>query len=193
MFKSLNHFFIAIGIVATAMAGCAQQPEQEAGGEAQIQETSASDMNQLVAVIHPTEGNKAMGTVTFQEAADGVRVHAEVEGLEEGKHGFHIHQYGDCTASDGTSAGGHYNPENKQHGAPADEERHVGDMGNIEANAQGQATLDYVDDTIQLTGPNGILGRGIVIHGGEDDLSSQPTGAAGPRLACGVIGVANPE
>ena len=117
-----------------------------------------------------------------------MQVTAEISGLSEGNKGFHIHQYGDCTAANGTSAGGHFNPEGMDHAGPTDAIRHMGDMGNITANAQGNAMIDYVDKTIHI---NMILGRGVIVHNGEDDLSSQPSGAAGPRVACGVIGVAS--
>lgn len=165
--------------------GCAQQQSQE------MEQESATNFTKAVAVVHPTEGNDATGTVTFEDIEEGIRVQGEFEGLGSGMHGFHIHQYGDCTADDGTSAGGHYNPTNNDHGAPDQDNRHVGDMGNLEANDDGTATVNYVDSKIELNGSNSILGRGIVIHGGEDDFESQPSGAAGPRVGCGVIGVAN--
>ncbi|MCW9706011.1 superoxide dismutase family protein [Aliifodinibius sp. 1BSP15-2V2] len=149
---------------------------------------SAPQFSKMVAVVHPTEGNQVSGTVTFTKTADGVQVQGTISGLAEGKHGFHIHQYGDCTASDGTSAGGHYNPAGSEHAAPSDSARHMGDMGNIEADAEGNATVDYLDPVIEL---DKIRGRAVILHGGEDDLSSQPSGAAGPRKACGVIGIAN--
>lgn len=165
-----------------------QQAESQNMEEQQQTMDSAAEYSELVAVVHPTEGNEVSGTVTFSNTADGVQVQGEISGLAEGKHGFHIHQYGDCTASDGTSAGGHYNPAGNDHAAPSDSARHMGDMGNIEADAEGNATIDYVDSVIEL---DKIRGRAVIIHGGEDDLSSQPSGAAGPRKACGVIGIAN--
>ena len=107
-----------------------------------------------------------VGTVHFEAVESGVSVKAELSGLKEGLHGFHIHQYGDCTASDGTSAGGHFNPEEADHSGPESMMRHMGDMGNITADASGNATIDYVDDTINI---NMIVGRGIIVHAGEDD------------------------
>lgn len=153
-------------------------------------EMDTAQTTAAVAVLHPTEGNSVEGTVTFTKAANGVRVTGDVTGLSQGKHGFHIHQYGDCRAADGTSAGGHFNPAGNQHAARTAQSRHMGDMGNIEANSQGSASVTYVDSVINL---NQIIGRAVVIHGGEDDLSSQPSGAAGPRKACGVIGIANAD
>lgn len=143
------------------------------------------------AQMDSTEGNEGLaGFVRFEPHVDGVRVLAEVEGLPaNSSHGFHIHQYGDCGAPDGTSAGGHYNPQGMPHGGPDDERRHMGDMGNIETNEHGVGLIDYVDSHIQLDGPYSILGRGVIVHAAADDLESQPTGDAGARLLCGVIGV----
>jgi Cu-Zn family superoxide dismutase len=104
-----------------------------------------------------------------------------------------VHQFGDCSAPDATSAGGHFNPSDHPHGAPDADERHAGDMGNIEANDQGVATLDYVDKVMKLDGPGSIIGHAVIVHEKADDLKSQPTGDAGGRIACGVVGVANPE
>lgn len=180
-------FSVGIIAIAFALVGCAQQQQQNMNQN----EEPSTDFTQAVAVVHPTEGNEVTGTVTFERTADGVQVSAELSGLEKGPHGFHIHQYGDCRANDGTSAGGHYNPTGNDHGAPTQDNRHMGDMGNITAGGDGTATIDYTDTKIELNGPNSIIGRGIVVHGGQDDLSSQPSGAAGPRVGCGVIGIAN--
>jgi len=147
-------------------------------------------INKAVCVLHPTEGNNVKGVVTFTHTNTGIKIVADVEGLTEGKHGFHIHQYGDCSNPDGTSAGGHFNPDNKKHGAPTDTERHVGDFGNLVADADGRAHYERIDNVITFSGEHSIIGRGIIVHGGEDDLTSQPTGAAGARVACGVIGIA---
>ena len=149
-----------------------------------------SPVNKAVCVLHATEGNNVQGVVTFTRTDSGIKVVADLEGLTEGKHGFHIHQYGDCSNPDGTSAGGHFNPGNKNHGAPADTERHVGDLGNLEAGADGKAHLESVDSLITFSGDHSIIGRAIIVHAGEDDLTSQPTGDAGGRVACGVIGIA---
>jgi Cu-Zn family superoxide dismutase len=131
-----------------------------------------------------------MGVVRFETVEHGVRVVADITGLAPGKHGFHIHEYGDCSSEDGSSAGGHFNPAGMPHSMPASEKRHAGDLGNIEADNSGKAHLDYVDAVISFTGPNSIVGRGVIVHEKEDDLKTQPTGNAGARLACGVIGIA---
>lgn len=149
--------------------------------------------DRMTAVIHPTVGNEASGVVTFTRDGDNVRVTATVSGLDpETLHGFHIHEYGDCSAEDGTSAGGHYNPFGMPHSAPIDTERHMGDLGNLASDEEGAATIDFVDEILEMTGPFSILGYGVVLHAEEDDLVSQPTGDAGARIGCGVIGVAQP-
>ncbi|PWN05474.1 superoxide dismutase family protein [Rhodohalobacter mucosus] len=159
-----------------------------------MEEEPETMIEKAVAVIYPTEGNDIEGMVTFTQTEDGVRVQATVSGLvEQSLHGFHIHQYGDCRASDGTSAAGHFNPMDMPHGSPTDDDRHVGDLGNLPTNEEGVAEIDYTDDVVELNGPNSILGRGVIVHAGQDDLETQPTGAAGARLGCGVIGVANPD
>lgn len=101
-------------------------------------------------------------TFPHLQAEGKTRVTGEVTGLKPGTHGFHIHQFGDYT-SGCVSAGSHFNPSGKQHGGPTDEDRHAGDLGNIEAGADGKATIDIVDNQIPLEGPNSILGRSVVV------------------------------
>jgi Cu-Zn family superoxide dismutase len=146
-----------------------------------------------VAILHPTQGNSVEGKVTFTKADTGLKVNVHVTGLTAGKHGFHVHEFGDCSAADGASAGGHFNPSAESHGAPTDAQRHTGDLGNVEANASGVADLEYTDSRASLDGANSVLGRGVIIHAGADDLKTQPTGNAGGRLACGVVGAAKAE
>jgi Cu-Zn family superoxide dismutase len=142
-----------------------------------------------VAVLHPTAGSKVSGTVTFTEVADGVQVQAEITGLTPGNHGFHVHEFGDCSATDASSAGAHFNPTHKPHAGPDTDERHVGDMGNVEADASGTAKLEYVDHQISLTNDErSVIGRSVVVHAKADDLKTQPAGDSGARVACGVIG-----
>ncbi len=148
-------------------------------------------VHKAICMLYPTEGNNASGKVTFTKTDSGMYVVAEVTGLSKGKHGFHIHQYGNCSVVDGTSAGGHFNPENKQHGSPSDKNRHVGDLGNISVMKDGDtAKLELLDTLLTFQGKHSIIGRSVIVHAGEDDLISQPTGNAGARVACGVIGIA---
>ena len=150
--------------------------------------------SKAIAVLHPTAGNKVSGAVTFMPVGDGVRVHAEITGLTPGKHGFHVHEFGDCSAANATSAGGHFNPTNQPHAGPDAAQRHVGDMGNINADASGKATLDYVDHHMSLSNEQtSVIGRAVIVHAKPDDLKSQPSGDAGARVACGVIGWAKSQ
>jgi Cu-Zn family superoxide dismutase len=178
--------FVAIFCLGL-LSGCSKQskpgPEEE-----------MPMITKAVAVLHPTEGNNVHGTIVFQKSgAIGetiIHISAQVEGLTPGKHGIHIHEFGDCRALDATSAGGHFNPEGKKHGAPEDVERHVGDLGNLEADENGMAVQEWSDSLIALNGPHSIIGRAVIIHAGEDDFTTQPTGNAGARVACGVVGIA---
>ena len=147
-----------------------------------------------ISVLHPTAGNKVSGTVTFTPVADGVQVHAEIKGLTPGKHGFHIHEFGDCSAADASSAGAHFNPTNQPHAGPEAAARHEGDMGNVDADVSGNAKLDYVDHQISLANDaKSAIGRSVVVHAKPDDLKTQPSGDSGSRIACGVIGWAKTQ
>ncbi len=180
--KTLKYLLLTMMIIPLSFAGSfAQAGMGMKGGEM---------VKKAICELYPTAGNKAQGTVTFEEVKGGMKVIADISGLTPGKHGFHIHEYGDCSAPNGTSAGGHFNPENVKHGGPTDKVRHVGDMGNVVADASGHAHLEYIDNMLSFRGPHNILGRGIIVHAGADDFVSQPTGNAGARVACGVIGVA---
>lgn len=150
----------------------------------------AAEVKKAVAVLQPTKDSTVHGIVTFTKAEGGIRVLADLEGLAPGEHGFHIHDFGDCSAPDGTSAGGHFNPAGHQHGGPDVEMRHVGDLGNLTADASGKAHYDRVDKQLSLEGDHSIIGRSVIVHEKVDDLKSQPTGNAGARLACGAIGLA---
>jgi len=142
-----------------------------------------------IAVVYPAKDKTVKGVITFTETEKGVKVVAHLEGLAPGKHGFHVHEFGDCSAPDLTSAGGHFNPTQMAHGAPMDKTRHSGDLGNIIADEKGMATLEWVDPVMHLSGPNSIIGRAVIVHTNPDDLKTQPTGNAGAREGCGVIGV----
>ncbi|PCC74918.1 superoxide dismutase, Cu-Zn family [Nannocystis exedens] len=130
------------------------------------------------------------GTVNFTQLADGrIKVEGDITGLTAGKHGIHVHQWGDCTSPDGESAGGHFNPDMVDHGAPGSSTHHPGDFGNLEAGADGIAKLDLTMDPARFSiagGEYSVLGRAIIVHEKPDDFG-QPTGNAGARLACGVI------
>lgn len=142
-----------------------------------------------IAVLHPTKGSDVRGTVTFTQEKGGVRIVADIAGLSPGAHGFHAHENGDCSAPDAASAGGHFNPTAMPHNSPDAEQRHVGDFGNLTADASGRARYNQLNKMVTLTGPNSIIGRAIIVHAKADDLKSQPSGDAGDREACGVVGI----
>ncbi|KAF4124524.1 hypothetical protein GMORB2_5190 [Geosmithia morbida] len=140
---------------------------------------------------------KVSGTVTFEQESESAptTITWDITGNDaNAKRGFHIHTFGDNT-NGCTSAGPHFNPFGKTHGAPSDENRHVGDLGNIDTDAQGNAKGSVTDKFVKLIGPESVVGRTVVVHGGTDDLGkganeeSLKTGNAGPRPACGVIGI----
>jgi superoxide dismutase, Cu-Zn family len=153
---------------------------------------SWASIKQAVAVVHPTTGSKVHGRVQFVQDGESVKVTADLEGLNPGqKHAMHIHQFGDCSAPDATSAGGHYNPEGHPHGLPETNTRHAGDLGNVQADDQGKAHYQVTVHNVSVAGTkNPIIGRGVIVHAKPDD-GGQPVGNAGGRIACGVIGVAN--
>ena len=139
------------------------------------------------AKLAPTQGHKTTGTVVFAQKGADVEVTAHVAGLTPGAHGFHVHEKGDCSAPDGTSAGGHFNPGGQPHGHPHQGPHHAGDMPMLETDAYGNAKLVAVLPGLTLEGANGIVGRGVIVHAAPDDFKTQPTGNSGARMACGTI------
>lgn len=165
------------------------QPPQKVEPEMQKKKTAAPKkmISKAHCVLSAKGQNAVVGAVTFSQVEGGVRIIADVGGLSHGKHGFHIHEHGDCSSADGSSAGGHFNPTNKKHGGPDSGERHLGDLGNLEANESGFAHYDKVIKELSLNGDNSIVGKSIVVHADEDDLKTDPAGNSGKRIACGLI------
>lgn len=142
------------------------------------------------AELKPTTNSTVTGKVHFVQHKHGmVKVTGQVSGLKpNSEHGFHIHEKGDCSAPDGTSAGGHFNPGNTAHGKHGHAPQHAGDLPSLRANASGMAIVQYETDQISLgSGTNNIADRALIVHADPDDYTTQPTGNAGARLACGVI------
>jgi Cu-Zn family superoxide dismutase len=166
--------WMAAGLVCLLYTGCAAGKDQMSGEKA-------------VAKLSPASGSTVSGTIEFIGMNGYVLVKADVQGLTPGKHGFHVHEKGDCSDPKAMSAGGHFNPEKTQHGAPDAMPHHAGDMGNLMADSTGHATLEWKDKDLSFDGPHSILGRAVIVHAGADDLKSQPVGNAGGRVACGVI------
>ena len=146
----------------------------------------AQNATKATAILHPSSGSEVKGQVTFTKTGDDVQVVADIENLKPGKHGFHIHEKGDCSAPDASSAGAHFNPTHQHHGGPATAEHHAGDLGNITADTTGRVHLEWTGK-LQLNGPDSIIGKSVVVHEKEDDLKTDPTGNSGGRIACGVI------
>lgn len=183
----------AVSIVAAVTAtGCGKTeepapppaPAAEAP-QAVVQEAPAPVAK---ATLKAREGGTVAGDVTFTEQGGEVAIVAHITGAPPGTHGFHVHEVGDCSSADFKSAGGHFNPTDMPHGAPTDTERHAGDLGNVEVLEDGTAHHEMTSSMLTVAeGPASVVGRGVILHEQADDLVSQPTGAAGARLACGVV------
>lgn len=141
------------------------------------------------AQLQPTRGSSTSGEVRFVQQGGKVMVSGEVRGLKPGaEHGFHVHDKGDCSSGDGMSTGGHFNPGGRKHGAHGGAEHHVGDLPSLKADATGVARFSFESGSITVGGGSAdIVGRGLIVHRDPDDYTTQPTGNAGPRLACAVI------
>jgi Cu-Zn family superoxide dismutase len=153
-------------------------------------ETFEAQGPRAAAKLEAAKGNPAWGSVSFVEIQGGVvLVRADVRGLRAGgEFGFHVHEKGDCSSADFMSAGGHFNPGAKPHAHHAKAERHAGDLPNLKADAEGNATYAFETKLLTVTkGPNSVVGRAVVIHANPDDYTSQPAGNSGPRIACGLI------
>ncbi|HEY1071191.1 superoxide dismutase family protein [Thermomonas sp.] len=178
--------------IIAGLAGCASAPRS---GEAPPRDTppaSASNARQAVANLASASGSLVSGRLMVVPMGRGVHLTGEIGGLQPGSsHGFHIHEKGDCSAADASSAGGHFNPAAQPHGRAGHGAHHAGDADNLVADANGVARVDVHVDGVTLGGgaANDIAGRAIVVHAAADDYSSQPAGNAGARVACGVIRV----
>ena len=186
----------AVMVVGTAAA---QQVATEFVATADHHESGEAgmkaDVKYAVCMIRPVAKSGVRGTIFFAKDGGKITVVGKVTGLTPGKHGFHVHEFGDLTGQkDGKSTGGHFDSGSSPHGRPSDpaDKRHTGDLGNIEADAEGVATFMMTDTIVAFEGEKSILGRGFVIHADPDDFG-QPTGNAGARVGFGVIGIANPE
>lgn len=139
--------------------------------------------------IAPLGESKVSGKLVLWQTKEGVRFHGSIAGLSpNAKHGFHVHEKGDCSAKDGSSAGGHFAPHHKHHGDLHDADSHTGDLGNLKTDAKGMAYVDFVKKGATVgDGQMSFLGKAIIVHAKTDDLKTQPTGASGARIGCGVI------
>lgn len=168
--------------------------------EAAVETAQPAASTQLAAsarsTLMPVGESGVSGELNFEVDNGGVRITGSFNGLKPGAtHAFHIHEFGNCTAADGSSAGGHFNPAAQAHGSrEAGGEHHAGDIPNQVAGPDGVAAVDQRLDGLQIGGGGqfDIIGRGVIVHADADDYTTQPTGNAGGRIACGVIEAGNP-
>ena len=188
-----------IGLLLIGSYSC-KEVKKDADNAADSMEEGMDNMNEdandmmgksLTVQMMPKSGSNVEGTVTFTQENDEVRMKADFSGLSEGEHAIHIHENADCSADDGTSAGGHWNPTDEQHGKwGSSDGYHRGDIGNMTADADGNATMEFTTDEWCIGCDDeemNIIGHGVIVHDGADDFTSQPSGDAGSRVSCGEI------
>jgi Cu-Zn family superoxide dismutase len=163
-------------------------PTSDASTPADAAALPAAGAKTVEVTIQPKSNSSISGKATLVEVPDGVKVSLALANVPPGEHGAHVHEKGDCSAADGSSAGGHFNPAGNPHALPSNNPRHLGDLGNITVDANGKGTLEIVAPGANLkpNDPNSFLGRSIIIHEKKDD-GGQPTGNAGGRIGCGEI------
>lgn len=168
--------------------------ERDAFTFATVEEVLAANPEaDAAALVEPVGDGEVRGYVLFEEIAGDLQVEVNLTGLEPGLRGFHVHEHGSCEPGDdgtpGGAAGGHFAPLGRPHGSPHDapEERHAGDFGNLPVADDGTVRVTFADPVAALAGETGVVGRAVIVHAGEDDLASQPSGDAGARVGCGVI------
>jgi len=182
-------FFIGChgGDVHEAVHDAAEDAHDAVTGEAHGEGTARA-----IAAIEQKNDSGVSGTATFQASGDQVMLTLSIAGATPGEHAFHLHEVGDCSAADGTSAGGHWNPTGQDHGKWGAEPFHLGDVANLEVGEDGTGTLTVATNLWSLGSgdDNDVVGRSVIVHAGVDDFTTQPTGAAGGRIGCGVIRLA---
>ncbi len=191
---SLLAVVLLIGAMACGSKADSPAPEVSSAPAAQVVEV-VEEAQEAVAILTSRADAEVSGKVSFIQTGEGVVVVANIAGVSPGLHGFHLHEKGDCSAADFTSTGGHFNPTGDPHGGPDDAIRHAGDFGNIFVEEDGTGRLELLTNmlTVEPGAENTVIGRAVILHEGEDDLESQPTGAAGARLACGTVVMAGLE
>jgi len=174
---------IIIATTTTLTLACASKPKT-------AERSPQSLDSKATAEVQAKSGSRVAGSVTFEKTAAGTLMKVDIKGLKaNGTHGFHIHEYGDCSATDAGSAGSHYNPSQKPHGGMTGDMRHIGDLENLTADSKGIAKFEKTIPEASLPVSN-LVGRAVVVHEKADDLKTQPSGDSGKRIGCGVIGIA---
>ena len=192
--KRMN-YFLFIGAAAIAMScgsgsNDTENTENDMTASEDMTNTEIVEEKTAMAVISSASGSNVSGTATFSQSGDGmVRMVLEVENLSTGEHALHLHENGDCSAADATSAGGHWNPTGDPHGKRGENDYHSGDIDNIIVGDDGVGTLEMEVEGWTIGDGSGadIINKAVIIHADADDFTSQPSGAAGARVACGVI------
>ena len=174
---------IAAVLSVTLLSACSIWPEMPTFG---ILPSSEAPPETAIAQVNPTQGNEVTGQVKFTRHENDTLVEVSLTHLSPVPHGFHVHEKGDCSAPDGLSAGGHFNPDGLPHGG-LDGPHHIGDLGNVVAGNDGTVNLNVHVKGLRLSGDQGIIGRAVIVHASADDLKTQPTGGSGKRVACGMI------
>lgn len=183
-----NRFAIsALLVCGLTAAGCGSSPPADEAAAAAS--GGASEVRRATAWLVPTVDNEAHGSAIFIREGDQITVQVTLEDAPPGVHAVHLHQNGDCSADDASSAGGHWNPGGGDHGSWGTEPFHLGDVGNVTVGDDGTGGLTLTTDLWNLGGgaENDPLGKAVIVHAGADDFETQPTGGAGGRIACGVI------
>ncbi|WOI23361.1 MULTISPECIES: superoxide dismutase family protein [Nonlabens] len=145
---------------------------------------------EVIVAMGSKSGSDVTGKIILTQGEKEVNMVVSLTGLTAGEHAIHIHENGDCSSDDGKSAGGHWNPTTEDHGKWGDHDHHMGDIGNLIANDEGGATLTFNTDKWCIgcdDDTRNVLGKAFIVHATADDFESQPSGAAGARVACGVI------
>jgi Cu-Zn family superoxide dismutase len=193
---------LAIGLTVMLAACSREQPEgaprqpDTASPSLAEKATPTEPAQDAVVQVAPTQGNTVTGSLALTGTPQGVHITGAIQGLKpDAEFGFHIHEKGDCTAPDGSSAGGHFNPTQSQHGNPTAPAHHAGDMPNVKSNDEGVAQVDVTAAGTSLHGDPGtdVMGKAIVVHESADDYTTQPSGNSGKRVACGVIAAPSPQ
>ncbi|SZD72610.1 Superoxide dismutase [Cu-Zn] precursor [Candidatus Ornithobacterium hominis] len=183
---------ISLASMIFAVQSCEKKNETQNTDSEIVAPSEDSEMGVVSEVIVPLSsksGSSVAGSATFTQSGNEVTLKVDVTGLKGSEHAIHIHENGDCSADDGSSAGGHWNPTGDDHGKWGEGDFHYGDIGNLVADAEGKSTLVFTTDkwTLEENAENGLRGKSVIIHAKADDFTSQPSGAAGDRIACGVI------
>lgn len=190
MHKSILVIGLMVGLVGcahkSANSAASEVPVPAAAEPAAVEPAAASASAQL----EPRSGNSTLsGQAEFKDSAEGVKLVLHVTGAPPGEHGAHIHETGDCSDPEAKSAGGHWNPAGHKHGAPPPSGVHLGDLGNLKVGEDGTGELELTSAAWKIGGGSAedVIGKAVVIHGGPDDLVTDPAGNSGPRIGCGVI------